>query len=75
MHVFLFGAGYSAKAFATRIKGEAVTITGTTRHADKFAALEVCGISPFLFDGKAITYDFIRASRYKKACIFQIPTF
>ncbi|MGH6763611.1 MAG: NAD-dependent epimerase/dehydratase family protein [Phyllobacterium sp.] len=53
MRIFLFGAGYSARAFADAIANEAEFIGGTTRSAEKFAALSGQGITPFLFDGEA----------------------
>ncbi|KQU92019.1 NAD(P)-dependent oxidoreductase [Mesorhizobium sp. Root102] len=55
--VFIFGAGYSGKAFARASKASAragkgaATILGTTRSADKFEALRQAGIAPLLFDG------------------------
>ncbi|TPM35615.1 SDR family oxidoreductase [Mesorhizobium sp. B2-3-4] len=48
--VFIFGAGYSGKAFA-RANTQAATIFGTTRSEEKFAALRQVGIAPLLFDG------------------------
>jgi nucleoside-diphosphate-sugar epimerase len=48
--VFIFGAGYSGKAFARAGKG-AATIFGTTRSPDKFEALRQAGITPLQFDG------------------------
>ncbi len=58
MRLFLFGAGYSAQAFARRMAnlsgdGEKERIDGTTRHAHNFLALEQAGIAPHLFDGDA----------------------
>lgn len=47
---FIFGAGYSGKAFARATK-DAGTIFGTTRSGEKFAALRQAGIAPLLFDG------------------------
>ncbi|URQ75274.1 MAG: SDR family oxidoreductase [Candidatus Ochrobactrum gambitense] len=52
MRIFLFGAGYSAQAFAKRMTGEVERIDGTTRHEQKFPTLEKSGISPVLFDGE-----------------------
>lgn len=46
----IFGAGYSGKAFATAT-GPSTAISGTTRSADKAAALRSLGIKPFIFDG------------------------
>lgn len=48
--IFIFGAGYSGKAFA-RANTDAATILGTTRSAEKFEALRRAGIAPLLFDG------------------------
>lgn len=48
--IFIFGAGYSGKAFA-RAGKDAATILGTTRSEAKFAALRQAGIVPLLFDG------------------------
>ncbi|UCI20118.1 SDR family oxidoreductase [Mesorhizobium sp. B2-1-8] len=49
--VFIFGAGYSGKAFARANTG-AATIVGTTRVEEKFDALRQAGIDPLLFDGR-----------------------
>ncbi|MER9307478.1 SDR family oxidoreductase [Mesorhizobium sp. M0293] len=48
--IFIFGAGYSGKAFA-RANKSAAGIFGTTRSPDKFEALRQAGIAPLLFDG------------------------
>ena len=48
--IFIFGAGYSGKAFA-RANKDAATILGTTRSPEKFEALRQAGIAPLLFDG------------------------
>jgi len=50
--IFIFGAGYSAKAFA-RERRPGTTIVGTTRSAAKFDGLRDAGISPRIFDGAA----------------------
>lgn len=49
--VFIFGAGYSGKAFA-RMRPQAVAVAGTTRSTEKFTGLEAAGIEPFVFDGR-----------------------
>ncbi|MCV3206740.1 SDR family oxidoreductase [Mesorhizobium sp. YC-39] len=51
---FIFGAGYSGKAFA-RASQDAGTIFGTTRSPEKFAALRQAGIEPLRFDGALTT--------------------
>ncbi|MBN9252576.1 MAG: NAD-dependent epimerase/dehydratase family protein, partial [Mesorhizobium sp.] len=48
--VFIFGAGYSGKAFA-RACSDGTPVYGTTRAARKFAALEAAGIRPLEFQG------------------------
>jgi len=48
---FLFGAGYSAKAFARRALENGDRVFGTTRSADKLEGLRALGIEPLLFDG------------------------
>ncbi|TAN13865.1 MAG: SDR family oxidoreductase [Rhizobiaceae bacterium] len=48
---FLFGAGYSARAFARHMDGKA-RIAGTTRAVEKFPLLRGFGIEPYRFDGK-----------------------
>lgn len=55
---FLFGAGYSALAFARLLAetpGKTVPIAGTTRAADRFPQLEAVGVEPLLFDGTALS--------------------
>jgi len=60
-HIFLLGAGYSARAFATLAKGE--TITGTTRSPEKAEALRAQGIAPLIFDGTAVSPEMDAALR------------
>lgn len=52
--VFIFGAGYSGKAFARLNADFAASIVGTTRSAEKFETLRQAGITPLLFD-RALT--------------------
>jgi nucleoside-diphosphate-sugar epimerase len=47
---FIFGAGYSARAFA-RANAHHEPISGTTRAPEKFEALRSAGIEPLQFDG------------------------
>ncbi|MCA1299217.1 SDR family oxidoreductase [Stappia indica] len=51
MRLFIFGFGYSASAFAERVRGRCSWIGATTRSADKAATMTAAGIAPFLFDG------------------------
>lgn len=48
--LFVFGMGYSALALARRVAALGWQVAGTTRSADKAAALRAAGIEPFLFD-------------------------
>lgn len=59
MKIFLFGAGYSARAFATLVDGKADFIGGTTRDSSKFAALDRDGITPFLFHGTHASQEIV----------------
>jgi len=52
--IFIFGAGYSGRAFA-RASPAGTGIVGTTRSAEKFAALRQAGIAPLVFDGTPTT--------------------
>ena len=57
MRLFIFGAGYSARAIARDLAGESTWTGGTTRNTDKAGLLRDSGIEPFLFDGKGRTGD------------------
>lgn len=48
--IFIFGAGYSARAFAGLCPKD-VAMFGTTRSEENFGLLRKAGISPLLFDG------------------------
>lgn len=51
---FLFGAGYSATAFARRAITDGDRVFGTTRSVDRMDALRALGIEPLLFDGVSL---------------------
>lgn len=51
MKLFVFGVGFSARAFIDMTRDRFDWIGGTTRSADKAASLRQAGIEPFLFDG------------------------
>ncbi|MEX0344622.1 MAG: SDR family oxidoreductase [Rhizobiaceae bacterium] len=57
MKVFIFGAGFSARAFARLISGKGVAVSGTTRSESRFDLLRSAGLSPYLFDGLQLTAD------------------
>ena len=52
---FIFGAGYSGKAFASARVDSDIEIAGTTRNPEKFDTLRDTGIRPFVFDGGALS--------------------
>lgn len=55
MRMMIFGAGYSGKAIGRLLSGQGASVAGTTRSAEKGAALEAAGIKPFVFDGSSLT--------------------
>ena len=48
-HLLSFGHGYSARALTPLLLEQGFTITGTTRSADKAAALEATGVTPVVW--------------------------
>lgn len=63
MRAFIFGAGYSGKAFADLVRRDCDFLGGTTRSPAKAAALGRHGITPFLFDGISPSLEIIDALR------------
>ena len=57
MKVMIFGAGYSGKAIARAYRAQGADVVGTTRSAEKAAALTAAGARPVVFDGNAISAD------------------
>jgi nucleoside-diphosphate-sugar epimerase len=55
MRMMIFGAGYSGKAIGRLMSSHGAAVAGTTRSAEKGAALQALGIEPFVFDGTTIT--------------------
>ena len=51
--IFIFGLGYSAGAFARRVRGRVAALSGTVRTRERAAALRAEGIEAFVFDGDA----------------------
>jgi nucleoside-diphosphate-sugar epimerase len=60
---FIFGAGYSAKAFAATRSDPSIAVAGTTRSPEKYAALQRIGIEPILFDGRAFSPELLEQLR------------
>ncbi|PTM97467.1 SDR family oxidoreductase [Mycoplana dimorpha] len=55
MRLLVLGAGFSGRAIAQAFMAAGYAVSGTTRSADKAAALAACGIEALLFDGEAIS--------------------
>ncbi|MEL6564829.1 MAG: SDR family oxidoreductase [Pseudomonadota bacterium] len=55
--LFSFGHGYSAKALTRLLLSDGWRITGTTRSADKAAALAETGVTPVVFPGAPVDLD------------------
>ncbi len=53
MRLFIFGTGFSSKAFVEEVRDQFDWIGGTTRSSDKTEALRALGVEPFLFDGNS----------------------
>lgn len=52
MRLFVFGVGFSSKAFIEEVRDQFDWIGGTTRSEEKAEILEAMGVVPFLFDGE-----------------------
>jgi nucleoside-diphosphate-sugar epimerase len=61
--IFIFGAGYSGKAFAAAKPQSEIKLAGTTRSPAKFEALREAGIEPFAFDGETLSGEIAEALR------------
>jgi nucleoside-diphosphate-sugar epimerase len=53
MRLFIFGTGFSSKAFVEEVRDQFDWIGGTTRSSDKMEAIRTLGVEPFLFDGNS----------------------
>ncbi|MET1413602.1 SDR family oxidoreductase [Roseibium sp. HPY-6] len=53
MRLFVFGVGFSSKAFIEEVRDQFEWIGGTTRSEEKASILRKAGVEPFLFDGTA----------------------
>lgn len=51
--VFIFGLGYSARAFATQMRQDGWQVSGTTRSAEKAEDLRASDFEPIIYDGVA----------------------
>jgi hypothetical protein len=69
MHLFMFGAGYTARAFARTMAGRAASMAGTARDAEGMDRLRAGGITPFLFDGVAAGEDAAAALWLRGFCL------
>lgn len=55
MKLLILGAGFSGKAIGQAFKGVGAEVFGTTRSAQKAAALEEAGLSALIFDGETMS--------------------
>ena len=56
-HLFCFGMGYSARAFARRCLDRGWRVTGTSRSAEGVARIQEANAHGFLFDGREASND------------------
>lgn len=61
MRLFVFGIGYSSKAFIEKVRNRFDWIGGTTRSTEKAEELKASGIDAFLFDGNTVGEGVARA--------------
>ena len=61
MRLFVFGLGYSSRAFVEEVRQRFSWVGGTTRSAEKAEALREAGIEPFLFDGFSASPEISKA--------------
>lgn len=52
MRLFVFGVGFSSKAFVEEVRDRFEWVGGTTRSMEKAESLKALGIEPFLFSGE-----------------------
>ena len=59
MSIFIFGAGFTSRAFLRLMQGQdtAPTIYGTTRSLEKANALSALGATAVLFDGEGFSQE------------------
>ena len=72
MRMFVFGAGYSGRAIAAKLAGNAGWAGGTSRSGGNFPALEAAGLNPFVFDGVTLTGEIENALQDVTHCIQSI---
>ena len=59
--IFIFGAGFSGKAYAEIAISSGARVFGTTRSTESAAKLETLGISPIVFDGTIVSDELAQA--------------
>lgn len=57
MRAFIFGAGFSGRAWGKSLTERGIPVAGTTRTQDNFDALAAAGITPFQFGGTELSAD------------------
>ncbi|MEN0087070.1 MAG: SDR family oxidoreductase [Pseudomonadota bacterium] len=71
MTIFIFGAGFTSRAYLRHLNG-AETVYGTTRSRDKAGALEALGAKPIIFDGESLTANAAHALSRATSLIISI---
>lgn len=61
--VLILGAGYSGRVIGRRLAEQGALVAGTSRTADKAAALAEAGISPFIYAAGDMTPDLLETVR------------
>jgi len=59
MRAFIFGAGFSGRAYGKLLAERGIPVAGTTRTQDNFEALAADGIRPFLFNGTGLSGEML----------------
>ena len=58
-HLFCLGFGYTARAFADRLRAQGWRISGTTKSAEKHDAMQAAGVNAHLWSGGALADSLI----------------
>jgi len=59
MRAFIFGAGFSGRAYGKLLAERGIPVAGTTRTPDNFETLAADGIRPFLFNGTGLSGEML----------------
>jgi nucleoside-diphosphate-sugar epimerase len=71
--LFCFGLGYCASVLGGRLRKKGWTVSGTTTHPDKMAALKAQGFQPYWFDSRSAADDIAQALSASTHVLMSIP--